>query len=100
MISRVAASCFWLNRYMERVETMARILDVNHAFVLDVNLPAADRWRPLLIVSGEESRFAHRFGSEASNDAEAVQTYLTWDEDNTCSIYTSLHWARENARTT
>ena len=32
MISRVAESCFWLNRYVERVETLARMLDVNLAF--------------------------------------------------------------------
>jgi len=99
MISRVAESCFWLNRYMERVETLARILDVNLAFVLDVSLPLADRWRPLLIVSGEEPRFAELFGAEAANDAEAVQRYLTWNEESACSIYSSLRYARENART-
>ncbi len=99
MISRVAESCFWLNRYMERVETLARILDVNLAFVLDVNLPAADRWRPLLIVTGVEPQFNRRFGADAGNDGEAVQQYLTWDDDNPCSVYTSLHLARENART-
>lgn len=30
---------------------------------------------------------------------EAVQAYLTWDEQESSSIYSSLHWARENART-
>lgn len=99
MISRVAESCFWLNRYMERVETLARILDVNLGFVLDVNLPAADRWRPLLVVTGEEPQFNRRFGAGGGDDGEAVQHYLTWDEESACSIYSSLRWARENART-
>ena len=31
MLSRVADSCFWLSRYIERAETNARILDVNGA---------------------------------------------------------------------
>ncbi len=47
MISRVAESCFWLNRYIERVEVLARMLGVNLAFQLDVELADADagaRW--------------------------------------------------------
>jgi hypothetical protein len=41
MISRVAEACFWLHRYMERADNTARLLRVNHSFVLDVSLPGA-----------------------------------------------------------
>ncbi len=99
MISRVADSCFWLARYIERVDTLARLLDVNNTLQLDVLLPAAERWRPLVVVAGQEEDFLERIGEDAIEDGEAVQEYLTWDPDHPSSIRASLHWARENART-
>jgi uncharacterized alpha-E superfamily protein len=98
MISRVAESCYWLLRYMERAENTARLLQVNRTFILDVALPELARWQPVIVVTGEQQRFAARF-PDGLNDAEAVQHYLTWDEQNPVSISTSVHWARENART-
>lgn len=99
MISRVAGNCFWMHRYVERVENTARMLQVNFAFVLDVTLPAVQRWRPFVIVSGEEPRFRELIGEAGLSDGEAVQQYLTWDERCPASIISSLRWARENART-
>src|SRR5438270_149400 len=90
MISRVAEHCFWMSRYLERAENIARVLDVNQTLLLDFDVPVEQQWRPLLIISGIEDfpRFA---------DAETVQEHLTWD-DNPCSIAASLAAARENAR--
>ena len=107
MISRVAESCFWLTRYLERVDTFARLLEVNQTFQLDVDLPSAERWRPLVVVSGSEEAFLERVGADAIDDAEAVQAYLTWDEEEPSSIHSfqastvsssvSLHCSRSQA---
>jgi uncharacterized alpha-E superfamily protein len=99
VISRVADSCFWLTRYLERIDTLARLLEVNQAFQLDADLPSAERWRPLVIVTGAEAGFLERVGADAIDDAEAVQSFLTWDEGDPASIFSSVRWARENART-
>lgn len=99
MISRVAESCFWLNRYVERAEVLSRMLGVNVAFQLDVELAQAECWRPLVVVSGLEADFTKRFDASDADDAEIVQEYLTWDEDNPSSVLSSLRMARENART-
>lgn len=99
MISRVAESCFWMHRYIERAESMARMIRVNSGFLLDVALPLGEQWRPVLIVSGEEPRFLELFGEAAVEDGEAVQRYLTWDPRNPSSIINSIDAARENART-
>ena len=99
MICRVAESCFWLTRYVERVATLARLLDVNNAFQLDVRPSASEVWRPILIVAGQEEHFLEQVGAAAIEDGEAVQEYLTWDRNHPSSIYASLRWARENART-
>ena len=99
MISRVANSCFWLNRHVERVESFARFLSVNRAFVLDVDLPAADRWRPLVVVAGEETSFLAQHPKSAFEDGEQVEEFLTWSEAASTSIRNSVYWMRENART-
>ena len=91
MISRVAEHCFWMARYLERAENMARVLEVNQTLLLDFDVPFEKQWRPLLIISG-----IHDFKRDA--EAEAVQQFLTWDKDNACSIHSSMSFARENAR--
>ncbi|MEO1273182.1 MAG: alpha-E domain-containing protein, partial [Myxococcota bacterium] len=99
MISRVAESCFWMCRYMERVESTARILAVNRSFVMNAQLPPWARWRPMVIVVGEESGFLERHGAGGMSQGDLVQDYLTWDSSCPVSVHNSLHWARENART-
>ncbi len=99
MISRVADGCFWMTRYLERVDTQARLLDVHHALHIDAALRVNDRWRVIIAVTGQEMDFVSRVGAAAVDDGEAVQHYLTWDEENPASLYNALRGARENART-
>ncbi len=99
MISRVAESCFWLLRYVERMDSTARLLRVHSELLLDLALPPSRTWRPLLIVLGEHPRFVELFGDEAGEDGEAVQEYLTWKQTNPVSIVSSLRMARDGART-
>lgn len=99
MISRVAESCFWLHRYMERADNTARMAEVNLSFVLDAELDPDEAWRPALVVTGEEPRFVEMHGSSSVEDGESVLNHLVWDERNPVSILSSVRWARENART-
>lgn len=96
MISRVADHCFWLGRYLERAEGMARLLFVTRNLSLDAELSPQQCWHPVLIVAGEEERFAQRYGPAELDDGEAVQHYLTWDAQ--VGIQSSVAAARENAR--
>jgi uncharacterized alpha-E superfamily protein len=95
----VAESCFWLNRHLERVESLARLLDVNLSFQLDVTLPEAERWLPLVVVAGQEAHYRSQVRPSRADSGELVQSYLVWDESNPVSIVSALGWARENART-
>ena len=52
MISRLAEHCFWLSRYIERAENIARLLEVNQNWLLDFDIPVELQWKPLLIISG------------------------------------------------
>ncbi|HQR29819.1 MAG TPA: alpha-E domain-containing protein [Anaeromyxobacteraceae bacterium] len=97
MISRVADHCFWLGRYLERAESTARVLGVTRNLALDVGLNPRHVWLPVIIVSGEEERYAEARQGRP-DDGERVQDYMTWDEENPSSIRRSLGAARDNAR--
>jgi uncharacterized alpha-E superfamily protein len=99
MIARVAQTCFWLHRYLERAENTARLLQVSLHVALDVELPERELWQPVLAVSGEERRFRSLHGADALGDAEMVQEFMVWEERNPVSLVHSLRLARDNART-
>jgi uncharacterized alpha-E superfamily protein len=99
VISRVADGCFWLTRYLERVDALARLLDVHHGLRIDAALPDERRWHPLVVATGQEADFVARIGAGSFTDGEAVEHYLTWDVDHPSSLSSAVRGARENART-
>lgn len=103
MISRVADHCFWFGRYVERCEASARMLAASLSLSLDGELPPAQVWRPVLVVSGEEPAFAAQIAGgtddhPAWGDGEVVQRFMVWNEDNGVALVRSLSGARANAR--
>ncbi len=100
MISRVAENCCWLSRYVERADTMARLVSVNRLGILDTDIHEGQRWKPIVVVSGEQRRFEERLGEAGYNQDDKAEDYLTWQPENPASIYSSFAGARENARTT
>ncbi|MBF2002228.1 MAG: alpha-E domain-containing protein [Synechococcales cyanobacterium C42_A2020_086] len=95
MLSRVADSIYWLNRYVERAENIARFVDVNLNLSLDSPTGLTQQWEPLVRTTGDLDLFRERYG-EAT--AETVIQFLTFDSDYANSILSCLRLARENAR--
>ena len=95
MLSRVADSIYWMARYVERAENVARFIDVNLNLVLDLG-PELEQWEPLVYTTGDEQAFYERH--QIATRQNVVQ-FLTFDEDNPNSILSCLRAARENART-
>jgi uncharacterized alpha-E superfamily protein len=98
MIARVADHCFWFGRYLERTESTARVLATTASLSLDAELTPRQCWLPVVIVAGEDVAFARRHGEGAAEDAELVQRYMTWTDENLSCIRRSIAAARENAR--
>ncbi|HEY9906899.1 MAG TPA: alpha-E domain-containing protein [Thermosynechococcaceae cyanobacterium] len=94
MLSRVADSIYWLNRYVERAENVARFIDVNLNLLLD-SPAGVTQWEPLVVTTGDLPLFRARYG-EAS--AKNVIRFLTFDAEYSNSILSCLRSARENAR--
>lgn len=95
MLSRVADSIYWLNRYIERAENVARFLEVNVNLMLDVPMGIEQQWQPLVTTTGDRAFFEEHYG-EAT--AENVIQFLTFDQNYPNSIFSCFQSARENAR--
>ncbi len=103
MISRVADHCFWFGRYVERAEATARMLSATQSLALDAELPPAQVWRPIVVVSGEEDEFRARVAEDSDEhpawgDGDIVQRFMVWEEANGVSLVRSIQGARWNAR--
>jgi uncharacterized alpha-E superfamily protein len=95
MLSRVADSIYWLNRYVERAENIARFVDVNLNLLLDSPVGTEQQWEPIVRTTGDLDLFNQRYG-EAT--ADNVIRFLTFDSEYPNSILSCLQAARENAR--
>lgn len=95
MLSRVADSLYWLSRYIERAENVARFIDVNLHLMLDLPAGVSEQWKPLVITTGDDGPFTERY-KDATR--ENVVQFLTFDRENPHSILSCLRAARENAR--
>ncbi len=95
MLSRVAESIYWMARYIERAENVARIMDANYHMILDLPTGIGEQWEPLVVTTGDEELFKE-FYTEFNR--ENVVQFLTFDTRNPNSILSCLQMARENAR--
>ncbi len=95
MLSRVADSIYWLNRYVERTENIARFVEVNLNLLLDSPSGTMQQWEPIVMTTGDLPLFKERYGQAT---ADNVIRFLTFDPDYPNSIVSCLRGARENAR--
>src|SRR6187549_3525500 len=99
MLSRVADSIYWMARYVERAENLARLLLSTQDLLLDAGAEGADAkqfWLPILMATGDDEAFAPLY--PALTGANVVE-FLTLRTDNDNSMLNSVRAARENART-
>lgn len=96
MLSRVANSLFWMARYVERAESVARFIDVNRALTLTSLPDPQKQWSPIVFASGDDGPFLERYKEFTP---ENVLQFLTFDVENPNSIISCVCRARENART-
>lgn len=94
LLSRYAEAIYWLARYVERAENMARVLDVNETFSRDSQ--GGQNWASIVALYADEAAFAARH-EEAT--AETILHFYLLDDSHPGSILAAVRAARENART-
>jgi uncharacterized alpha-E superfamily protein len=97
MLSRTADNLFWIARYIERAETMARLLAVGSRIAL---IPSAghgyrSEWDSLLQATGTAVGFGKKYKDPVQRN---IESYLFFDRDNSSSVVSCLERARENGR--
>lgn len=95
MLSRVADAVYWIFRYVERAENVARFIDVNLHLMLDMPVHNGTQWLPLVTVTGDHNWFREHYDHASQ---ENVINFLTFDTDYHASILSCLYAARESAR--
>lgn len=95
MLSRVANSIYWMTRYLERAENVARFIDVNLHLMLDISIEEHKQWEPLVITTGDHELFYRKYDKA---NQENIVNFLTFDRDNPNSIVSCLRSARDNAK--
>jgi len=97
MLSRTADNLYWLSRYMERAEYLARILDSTQRLS---KLPLAyagtsNEWESALLSAGCVTAF---YQVHAEANETTVSDFLGFSTDNPSSIRSCFELARTNAR--
>ncbi len=96
MLARTAANLFWLARYMERADYVARLLQVaGHMNAVRVDDDRSSEWESALVASGCDETY---FAEHQTADEKSVINFLAFDADNPSSIFNCIETARRNAR--
>lgn len=95
LLGRTANGLYWMNRYIERAENMARLVDAGLRLALTRGAGSADEWKSVLLSAGADSAFA-RSGRDL--DGTGVFDFLLRDASNPSSAMCSIETARSNAR--
>src|SRR5438552_9296094 len=83
LLSRVANSVYWMSRYIERAENVARFIGVNLLLMLDLPSDAGNQWQPIVDTTGDAAVFRERYGVATR---EKVIEFLARDPQNPNSI--------------
>jgi uncharacterized alpha-E superfamily protein len=99
MLARDADSMYWMSRYVERAEHIARLLLINSNLLMDVGelAPSLEhrQWQSVMITMRVENELP---GPAATALVNRVGHYMTFDAANPNSVLNCVTRARENAR--
>ncbi|MBV8912919.1 MAG: alpha-E domain-containing protein [Acetobacteraceae bacterium] len=91
LLTRDAEGLFWMARYLERVENLARLIDVTQTF----ESPGREReaWGALVAIHADEPRLQGR-----PMDGRTVKSFYLLEQENPNSVQATVEFARTNAR--
>ena len=97
MLSKVAERVYWTARYLERIESTARLISIYDKLLFDLPRSVHLSWYNLITINSLDKDFSERY---EVRDERNVVKFLIGDESNGSSIVSSLKAVRENVRTT
>ena len=97
MLSRTAENLYWTARYLERADSIARLLEVAYRISLIPNTKEGynNEWESILATSGIKDEYL-TFYKEIKK--EKIEYFLLFDNKNSSSIKNCITKARENIK--
>jgi uncharacterized alpha-E superfamily protein len=95
LLGRTANGLFWMHRYIERAENMARLVDAGMRMALTKAAGSPDEWSSVVLSAGATDAF-----DKVHDDCTAANVihFLLCNPDNPSSVLSSIAAARFNAR--
>jgi uncharacterized alpha-E superfamily protein len=95
LLGRTANGLYWMNRYIERAENMARLLDAGLRMALTRTSSSLEEWSSVVVSAGCDIAFHNRYDEVSAIN---VADFLLRDTTNSSSVLSSIDTARSNAR--
>jgi uncharacterized alpha-E superfamily protein len=95
LLGRTASGLYWMHRYIERAENIARVVDAGLRMALTRSTDAPATWSSVVVTSGTEQGFKQKHDICT---ADTVPDYLLRDTHNASSVLSCFEAARSNAR--
>ena len=96
MLSRSAERLYWLARYLERTENIARLVSVHMNLLMDLPKGVEMGWQQLIRINASEHEF---YENNKVLNERSVTRFLLTDSSHMGSLFSTLSAARENIRT-
>ena len=96
MLSRSAKHLYWLSRYVERTENIARMIDVNLELILDFPDDDSLNWKPLIDTLDINDLFESKYKNYNETN---VLNFLFEDKKNLSSLKNCLVMSKYNIET-
>ena len=97
LLSRSAENLYWANRYVERAETISRLLDVGYRISLLPNYSSTHKneWESILLSAGSFDGYRLKYNEFNQKN---ISDYLLFDNENKSSVINCMKAARNNIR--
>ena len=95
LLGRTAQGLFWMHRYIERAENMARLIDAGLRLSLTNLSSEQDEWHSVLVTAGVEAAYKAKY---PDFEPRQMVDFLLSDYDNPSSVLSSIETARMNGR--
>ncbi len=95
MLGKTAGGLFWMFRYLERAENIARLFETGYRISVTRSASSVDEWSHIVTAVGSTEQYLER---HSSYDFDQVVDFLLRDRTHGSSVMSSIEAARMNAR--
>ena len=95
MLGKTAGGLYWMFRYLERAENIARLIEAGFRIALTRSSDPASEWKSVIVTSASQLAYEAKY---ESYDSARVTDFLLRDTENPSSVFSVIKLARDNAR--